>query len=550
MSCEALVQQLRSGSQSKQHQAVAALSVLPLTPRTWLSAVGAIPHLVQLLHSTSTSEPRDLVILNLLQHISSPNQYLDARDMEAAPDGIIPPLVPLLLRHNDAHVWRVAALTLSALAVNEGNQHKIMAAGAITPLVQLLKSSSEDLHSPAARALAFLAENSNARSSIIAAGAIAPFLKLFSSSTVEVQWAASMAVRIFACDDADLVAAAGAIPLLVQLLKSSSAYVQWEAVKALSHLTYHADLLAEMVAAGAVPPLVGLLSWSSGSSGSTGSTGSTGSLAEKLQREAALTLGQIRTSKAKSEIIASGAIQPLVIMLDSDSEAMQSAAAFLIVHLSCGDKPGQAKIAAAGAIAPLVRLLRTASSEQLQARVTKALANLASNDAKGVAKAGAIPILVEHLAAGSMEARGLAAGALQTIAHDSDTLAEIMAAAPLLPLVRLLTSSSEVAQDHAQLALLLLSNTPSFPEQLVAAGAIPPLVQMLSIAESASVQEGAVATLKILAETGRSDISATIENAGALPLLVRLQAAASSSEAMRYNVGKLLRDLCTGKFRY
>ena len=527
-SYEALVRQLCTGSPSEQHEAVAALLTLPLTPPKWLSAVGAIPRLAQLRSSASTTPPQARAIWNLLQMTSD---YHEGGGDDAAPDGVIPPLVSLL-RQDDAFVCYVAAMALSNLAVVADNKRKIMAAGAIGPLVQLLQSSSLGHHYAAARTLAFLAENCSIRTRIIAAGAIAPLLQLFSSSGVEIQHMAAMAVRIIACMDADPnpVAAAGAIPLLVHLLKTSSAIVQVEAAQALGLLAENADIIAEIVTAGAIPLLAGLLSAS-------------GPSAEALQLEAARALATAGAG-AQSEIIAAGAIAPLVGFLESASEDMLSVASHALYELSYQNEAGQVRIAAAGAIAPLVRVLRTARSEVMQAHAVMTLTSLACNDAKSVVSAGALPVLVTCMTDRSAIVRERAAGALHAIAKDFNTHAAILEAAPLLPLARLLTSGSQKAQAFAHHALLHLSNAPTFPQQFVAAGAIPPLVQQLR-SESALVQHRGMMMLGVLASKALEDISAPVEGAGALPLLANLQSAASTEE-MRSGAGRLLQALTTG----
>ena len=140
----------------------------------------------------------------------------------------------------------------------------------------------------------------------------------------------------------------------------------------------------------------------------------------------------------------------------------------------------------------------------------------------------------------------VAACALRTISNDFDTHPALLAAAPLLPLARLLSSSSEDAQKHALRALLHLSGSPGFPGRFAAAGAIPPLVKLLqSDWDSAMVQPQALTFLGLLAEKGRSDILAPVKSAGALPLLACLQTAARS-EAVRQDAGKLLHCLTTG----
>ena len=529
--CEALIQQLHSGSLSKQRRAVAALSALPLTSRNWMAAVGAIPRLAQLLHSASgTASPDQQAIQQLLHHVSNSSAYVEGGGREVAPDGVIPPLVSLLLHQHNAYICHVAAVALLNLAINTSNQQKILEAGAITPLVQLLGSGSDGLHIPAAQLLALLAENSGARARILAAGVIGPLLRLLSSDTVATQLSAVMAFGFFAREDIDMVTASAAVPLLVQLLKSSSADVQGEAALALGYLALKPNIVVKIVAAGAIPHLVGLLRTSASS-------------AKVLQQYVAMTLGQLG-DRAQSEVIAAGAIEPLVGLLNADTEAVQLAAVRALVNLSRKNAADQARVAAAGAIAPLVRFLQAAGPEELRVHAIMVIAHLACNDTKPIVRAGAVPLLVGRLTDGSTQTQQLAACALRTIARDFSTHTAAFAAAPLLPLVRLLTSGSEEAQEHALQTLLHLSDSPTLSKQFVAAGALPPLVHLLR-SDSSLVQQRAVSILGLLAAKGRSDIIASVKSAGALPLLACLQTSASS-EALRNHAEKVLQALTAG----
>ena len=529
-----LVQQLHSSNRLKQQQTVAALSGIPLTPRAWLLLAGAIPRLAQLLHSSSTTAALDRAIRKLLQHITSSAEYLTGGGYDAAPDGIIPPLVSLLLLDDDTHVCHAAAVTLFSLTANVDNRIKVIEAGAIAPLVQLLGSDSEVLHNPAAQALAHLAKDDpGAQARILAAGAMGPLLGLLSSGAAAVQQSAAMAFSILADDP---VAAASGIPLLVQLLKSPSAAVHQEVAQALSRLAPNTDIVTHIVADGAIPLLVGLLIRPSGP------------YPEVLQQYVAVALGDLAFS-AQSEIIAAGAIEALVGLLESsDWVILQLPVTCALVNLSSRNAAGQARIAAAGAIVPLVRLLRETIYAELQEKAVTVLANLTRNDAGAVVRAGAIPLLVERLMdEWNPAAHGPAARALRTLAKDVDFHAAILAAAPLLPLVHLLASSSEKTQGHAQKMLVYLSDTPTFSKQFVAAGAIPPLVHLLR-SDSSLVQQQAVSILGLLAEKGRSDILVHVESAGALPLLACLLQTSASSESMRLNVEKLLQALGTPPF--
>ena len=222
VSCKELVRQLGSGSPADQHQAVAALSALSLTRRNWLSAVGAISRLVELLHSASTTEPRAPAIQHLLWHIAASCPCEEARGLTAAPDGIISPLVPLL-RHDNMGVCLAAARTLSTLALSDINRQKVIEAGAIIPLVQLLKSDSEDKRMAAVRALMDLScENKAGRTQVAAAGAIAPLVRLLQAARSEqFDSHAIMLLANLASNDAKPVVEAGAIPLIVKRLTGS-----------------------------------------------------------------------------------------------------------------------------------------------------------------------------------------------------------------------------------------------------------------------------------------------------------------------------------------
>ena len=243
-------------------------------------------------------------------------------------------------------------------------------------------------------------------------------------------------------------------------------------------------------------------------------------------------------------IMEAGAIAPLVHLLKSRTENVLHTVLHALYVLSLENEAGKIQIAAAGAIPPIVRLLPAVSSGKLLLNAIMVLASLAASDAQPVVEAGAIPHLVKRLTDSSAETQRMAAFALLTISNDSDTHAALLAAAPLLPMVHLLTSSSEEAQQNAILALVALSNAPTFPKLFVAAGATPPLVGLLR-SGSTVMQRRALTLLGLLAKKGLPEILAPVKSAGALPLLARLQTAASS-EALRYDAGKLLQALTTG----
>ena len=314
----------------------------------------------------------------------------------------------------------MAAMALATLAARAGNMRLLIEAGAVAPLIQLLKSNSDDLLYPSTQALAYLAVDAGV-ARILAADALAPLLQLLASSSTSesVQLRAARAVAAIADGNAGPVTAAGAIPLLAQLLTSSSEGMQREALRALYFLT-NANVKAPVVSADTISLLAGVLQTSGPAD---------------VRCVAAQLLGHlVAGSSAQSDAIAAWAIKPLVSLLQSGTEKLQYAALAVLVTLSEGNnEANQAKIVAAGAIDPIVRILKAAGSEQSREAAAMMLATIVRQYSKPIAKAGAIPLLVKCLTDNSLKTQEVAAYALGAIAINSDNHAAIFAAAPLLP---------------------------------------------------------------------------------------------------------------------
>ena len=139
-----LVKRLQSSSSSsKQLQAAAtALLALPMTPQTWITAVGAIPALVELLAHPDAAV--QLLAVQLLQRISN-HPHDDESTVRTAPDGVVATLVTVM-RQGREDVCEMATKALSSLSFNSDNRRQIQEAGAIAPLVHLLRSSSLVMH--------------------------------------------------------------------------------------------------------------------------------------------------------------------------------------------------------------------------------------------------------------------------------------------------------------------------------------------------------------------------------------------------------------------
>ncbi|GAQ78480.1 ARM repeat superfamily protein [Klebsormidium nitens] len=164
----------------------------------------------------------------------------------------------------------------------------------------------------------------------------------------------------------------------------------------------------------------------------------------------------------------------------------------------------QRAVAAAGAIPPLVDVLRTPSSTVVWVEAAQTLASLAINNEENKASiglAGAIPPLVNLLGLPSREAREAAVGGLSCLARNEHNKQAIMDAGAVTGLVRMLTdgdNNSEFGREAAAnvLAKLAVENDAN-KKAIGQYGAIPFLIRMVEhgSAKEQEVAAGALANL-------------------------------------------------------
>ena len=213
-----------------------------------------------------------------------------------------------------------AALALASL-VHSGLAVEVAREGAVPPLVKLLSDGSPNAKGNAALALLELTEfsyedkNYLARAAqIVAEGGVLQLIALMASGTPEAkQHAAGALRRIATCDAASAarIEAEGSVPPLIALLVSGTPKAKQHAVCLLKTLTdlavwdtveaeKHFHILDDVVGAGAVPPLVAML---------------TGDLSTEAAE--ALKNLSVRSRARCDKIVAEGAVPHLFAMLAS-----------------------------------------------------------------------------------------------------------------------------------------------------------------------------------------------------------------------------------------
>ncbi|AQK93905.1 ARM REPEAT PROTEIN INTERACTING WITH ABF2 isoform X1 [Zea mays] len=281
------------------------------------------------------------------------------------------------LRPFEHEVEKGAAFALGLLAVKPEHQQLVVDAGALPPLVKLLKRQKNTTNSRvvnsvikrAADAITNLAhENSNIKTSVRMEGGIPPLVQLLESQDLKVQRAAAGALRTLAFkndENKTQIVQCNALPTLILMLRSEDAAIHYEAVGVIGNLVHSSPKIKkEVLNAGALQPVIGLLS----------------SCCTESQREAALLLGQFASadSDCKVHIVQRGAVCPLIEMLQSADVQLREMSAFALGRLA-QDTHNQAGIAYNGGLVPLLKLLDSENGS-LQHNAAFALYGVADNE--------------------------------------------------------------------------------------------------------------------------------------------------------------------------
>ncbi|KAL0435740.1 UNVERIFIED_CONTAM: arm repeat protein interacting with a [Sesamum radiatum] len=244
-------------------------------------------------------------------------------------------------------------------------------------------------------------ENSSIKTRVRIEGGIPPLVELLEFADRKVQRATAGALRTLAFkndENKNQIVECNTLPTLILMLRSEDAAIHYEAVAYcyillfFNYAPYLFDFLLpnahatddpnnqvgvignlvhsspnikkEVLAAGALQPVIGLLR----------------SRCSESKREAALLLGQFAAtdSDCKVHIVQRGAVPPLIEMLHSPDAQLKEMSAFALGRLA-QDSHNQAGIAHSGGIVPLLKLLESKNGS-LQHNAAFALYGLSDNE--------------------------------------------------------------------------------------------------------------------------------------------------------------------------
>ncbi|RZS13152.1 hypothetical protein BHM03_00044720 [Ensete ventricosum] len=215
-------------------------------------------------------------------------------------------------------------------------------------------------------------------------------------------------------------------------------------------------------------------------------------------------------------------VRRLISDLESPSATVESQrrAAMELRLLAKHNPENRLRIAAAGAVVPLVALL-SHPDPQLQEHGVTAVLNLSLCDENKtlIAAAGAIRPLVRALSTGTPVARENAACALLRLAQLDDLRTAIGRSGAIPPLVALLESGGPRAKKDAATALFCLLASRENKARAVEAGILRPLLDLMADPDSGMVDKAAY-VLNAVVEVAEGRAAAVEENG--IPVLVEM----------------------------
>ncbi|KAG1366319.1 U-box domain-containing protein 7 [Cocos nucifera] len=245
----------------------------------------------------------------------------------------------------------------------------------------------------------------------------------------------------------------------------------------------------------------------------------------KCRIQAAREIRRLTKTSSKHRRQLSGAIEPLVSMLQSGDPDSGEAAILALLNLAVRDERNKIKIVDAGALEPLIGFLRS-TNLSLQEYATAAVLTLSASSINKptISAAGAIPLLVGILRDGNPQAKFDAVMALYNLSTIPVNLGTLLSVRPITSLVNLLKGCKKSSKT-AEKCSALLESLVAFDEGRTALtaeeGGVLTLVEVLEEGSPQS-REYAVGALLKMCESDRRRFREVILAEGVIPGLLEL----------------------------
>ncbi|CAL9054435.1 U-box domain-containing protein 4-like [Musa acuminata AAA Group] len=245
------------------------------------------------------------------------------------------------------------------------------------------------------------------------------------------------------------------------------------------------------------------------------------------QRRAAMELRLLAKHNPENRLrmAAAGAVGPLVALLYHSDPQLQEHGVTAILNISLCDE-NKTLIAAAGAIRPLVHALRTGTPAARE-NAACALLRLAQLDdlRAAIGRSGAIPPLVTLLETGGPRGKKDAATALFTLLASRDNKIRAVDAGIVRPLLDLMADPESGMVDKAAYVLHAVVEVPEGRAAAVEEYGIPVLVEMVETGTARQKEIAVRSLLEICRESAA--YRKMVAQEGAIPPLVALSQSAT-----------------------
>ncbi|XP_010905921.1 protein CELLULOSE SYNTHASE INTERACTIVE 1 [Elaeis guineensis] len=481
-----LVAVLRLGGRNSRYSAAKALESLFCSDhiRNSESARQAIQPLVELL-STGSEKEQHAVIAALVRLLSENlSRALAVADVEM---NAVDVLCRILSSNCSVELKGGAAELCCVLFGNTRIRSTMAAARCVEPLVSLLVSESSPAQHSVVCALDKLLDDDQLAELVAAHGAVVPLVGLLFGKNCLLHEAVARALAKLGKDRPACkleMVKAGVIESTLNILHEAPDFLCIALAELLRILTNNASIAKGPSAAKVVEPLFSLLSRSE-----IGPIGQHGTL------QVLVNILEHPHCRADYNLTPRQAIEPVIALLDSLSQAVQQLAAELLSHLLLEEHLQKDSITEQ-AISPLIQVLGS-GVPILQQRSIKALVNIALSWPNTIAKEGGVYELSKVILQTDPPLPHAiwesAASILSSILQYSS---EFFLELPVAVLVQLLHSGTESTVVGALNALLVLeSDDSTSAEAMAESGAVEALLELL---RSHQCEETAARLLEVL----------------------------------------------------
>ncbi|XP_010532956.1 PREDICTED: U-box domain-containing protein 14 [Tarenaya hassleriana] len=248
-------------------------------------------------------------------------------------------------------------------------------------------------------------------------------------------------------------------------------------------------------------------------------------------------------SSARSKLADAGVIPPLVSMLVSSSLDARRASLLALLNLAVRNERNKIEIVKAGAISPLIQILKlqNASLRELATAAVLTLSAAPANKATIIA-AGVAPLLVQMLSSGTVQGKVDAVTALHNLSACKENTLSFMDAKAVPPLIHLLKECKKHTKFAEKATALLEILSSSEDGRTAIASCQAGILTLVETVEDGSLlsTEHAVGALLSLCQSSRDKYRELILKEGAIPGLLCLTVEGTSKARER---ARILLDL-------